>query len=160
MCAIVDTNVANDVFGPSPSPAGEKFLDWINKGNGRLVVKGELLKELESGTPDFRKWAAMAVNSGKMRNVNKGRVDRRTKELREDKTLESNDPHVIALAQVSGARLLYTNDDKLQKDFRNKNLVDNPAGKIYSTDVKKNPNKDFNSTHKKLLGRNDLCRVE
>ncbi len=160
MCAIVDLNVANEVFGPGPCPSGEKFLDWIKKGSGRLVVGGELLEELESNSPSFRKWAAMAVNSAKMRIVNRGRVDARSEELREGQTLESDDPHVIALAQVSGARLLYTNDEDLQKDFRNRNLVNNPAGKVYSTEAEKNPNKKFRKVHKKLLRRNDLCRVE
>ncbi len=88
MCAIVDANVAHEVFGPSPRPAGEKFLDWINKGGGRLVVGGELLEELESGSPDFRDWAAMAVISGKMRIVNRGRVNARTEELRDGQTLK------------------------------------------------------------------------
>ena len=160
MCAIVDANVANEVFGPSPSPAGEKFLTWINKGSYRLVVGGELLEELESGSADFRDWAAIAVKFTKMQIVNKGKVDARTEELRDGQTLKSNDPHVIALAQVSGARLLYTNDGDLQKDFKNKNLVDNPAGKIYSTEAEKNPNKEFRAVHRRLLGRNDLCRVE
>ena len=160
MCAIVDTNVANEVFGPSPPPAGEKFLNWINKGSGRLVVGGELLEELVSGTPDFRKWAAMAVNSAKMRIENKGRVDARTEELRDEQTLKSNDPHVIALAQLSGARLLYSNDVDLNDDFRNKSLINNPEGRVYSTDEENNPNKEFRAVHRNLLRRNDLCRVE
>ncbi len=160
MCAIVDTNVANEVFGSSPCPAGEKFLDWINKGSGRLVVGGKLLKELESGSPCFRNWATQAISSGTMRIVNRGRVDARTVELREEQTLKSDDPHVIALAQLSGARLLYSNDGDLQKDFKNKILIDNLEGKVYSTDEENNPNKEFRPAHKSLLGRNDLCLVE
>ena len=160
MCAIVDANVANDVFGPGPRPAGEKFLDWIKKGSGRLVVGGKLLKELESRSPGFRKWAAMAVNSATMRIENKGRFDARAEELRDGQTLKSDDPHVIALAQVSGARLLYTNNSDLQKDFKNKNLVNHPEGRVYSTETENNPNKEFRNVHKKLLRRNDLCRVE
>ena len=160
MCAIVDANVANDVFGPGPCPSGEKFLYWIKKGSGRLVVGGELLEELESNSPGFRKWAAMAVNSAKMRIVNRGRVDARSEELRDGQTLKSDDPHVIALAQLSGARLLYTNDEDLQEDFRNRHLVNYQEGKVYSTEAENNPNKEFTATHKKLLGRNDLCQVE
>ena len=160
MCAIVDTNAAKDVFCSSPPPAGEKFLNWINKGSGRLVVGGELLEELESGSPDFRDWAAMAVISGKMRIVNRGRVNARTEELRDGQTLKSNDPHVIALAQVSGARLLYSNDGDLNDDFRNKSLINNPEGRVYSTEAENNPNKEFRVVHRNLLRRNDLCRVE
>ena len=54
MCAIVDANVANEVFGPNQSEAGKKFYDWINAATGRLVVGGKLLAELEEGSPKFR----------------------------------------------------------------------------------------------------------
>ena len=54
MCAIVDANVAREVFGPSAPPAGEKFFAWLNKGSGRLVVGGKLLEELEASSKDFR----------------------------------------------------------------------------------------------------------
>ena len=43
----------------------------------------------------------------------------------------SNDPHVIALARISGARLLCSRDQKLHSDFGNKHLVDNPRGSVY-----------------------------
>lgn len=169
MCAIVDANVVHEVFSSNPCPAGKKFFEWVEKGGSgrlvegrspRLMAGGKLLEELESGSPGFRDWATGAINSGIMRIVNRGRLDARTEELREDQRLKSDDPHVIALAQLSSARLLYTNDEDLQNDFRNKNLVNNPSGKIYSTEPENNPNKEFRATHKKLLGRNDLCRVE
>ena len=54
MCAIVDANVANEVFDPCKSEAGEKFYDWIDAATGRLVVGGKLLAELEEGSPKFR----------------------------------------------------------------------------------------------------------
>ena len=40
MCAIVDANVAHEVFGTSQTPAGKRFYDWINEGQGRLVIGG------------------------------------------------------------------------------------------------------------------------
>ena len=60
---------------------------------------------------------------------------------------------MIALAQISGARLLYTNDSNLQKDFTNRLLIKNPRGKVYTTML----SQDFNSTHRRLLTRN-VCR--
>ena len=160
MCAIVDANIASEVFGPSPQPAGEKFFDWLNKGSGRLMVGGKLLEELEKSSADFRRWGQEAQLAGKMRIVNKSEVDARTEQIQSEGAIRSDDPHVLALAQVSGARLLYSNDGDLQKDFGDKKLIDNPPGKIYSTDEKKNPNKEFRSAHRRLLGRRDLCRVE
>ena len=120
MCAIVDANVAHEVFGTSPQPAGEKFFEWLNEGIGRLVAGGKLLEELEASSKDFRAWASVAVGTGKLQIVNENAVDTKTNHIQSHGICKSNDPHVIALAQVSGARLLYSNDGNLQQDFKNK----------------------------------------
>ena len=156
MCAIVDANIAAEVFRLDRPQAGKKFFDWINAGSGRLVVGGKLLKELDKSSPDFRQWAKVAGLSGRMRTADQSQVDARAEELRGERKYKSNDPHIIALAQVSGARLLYSNDGKLQQDFKDKNLIDTPRGKIYSTHKSKN----FSVSHKQLLEKRDLCRVE
>ena len=46
MCAIVDANVAGEVFGENKPPAGKEFYNWLNTGRGQLVVGGKLLVEL------------------------------------------------------------------------------------------------------------------
>ena len=130
MCAIVDANVVSEVFGSNLPPAGEKFFDWLNKGSGRLVVGGKLLEELEQGSAEFRRWGQEAQLAGKMKIVDKTEVDARTEQIQSEGAIRSNDPHVIALAQVSGARLLYSNDGNLQKDFDDKRLIDAPRGKF------------------------------
>ena len=48
-CAL-DTNDASEVFGCNRPPAGIGFFDWINTGNGHLVVGGRLLVELDRGS--------------------------------------------------------------------------------------------------------------
>ena len=157
MCAIVDANVANDVFGDSPAPAGERFLNWVNRGSGRLVGGGKLLRELERGSPGFRQWAITGIIQGKMLMVDDDAVNTRTDELDGSGNLASDDPHVIALAQLSGARLLYSNDAALQRDFRSAQLLNNPRGRVYSTDPERNPTKRFTTAHRDLLNRRDLC---
>ena len=149
MCAIIDANVIGEVFGPNPTPAGKEFRAWITdpKGSGRLICGGELQKELER-IEYFRKWARVALNTGKMKNINEEKVRTRLAEIQKE-SIQSNDPHILALAQVSGARLLYSNDKDLQKDFKNKALID-PVGSIYSTLMKK---KD----RQKLLDKKGLC---
>ena len=153
MCAIVDANIASEVFGANTCPASEKFLEWVNKGRGRIVVGGKLLEELEvlSG---FREWSQNARLAGIIRTANSDMVNSITEQIKDTGICKSDDPHVIALAQVTGARLLYSNDKPLQQDFKSKNLVDVPRGKVYSTIE----HKAFTLGHKKLLGRKDLCR--
>ena len=153
MCAIVDANVAHEVFGSNPPPAGERFFDWLNKGAGRLVAGGKLLSELNQSSEGFRRWAQQARRAGKMRLVRNSEVDSRTERLRNEGICRSNDHHVIALAQVSGARLLYSNDGDLQKDFKDSDLVSNPEGHVYSTRLTKN----FSRGRRATLRRRDLC---
>ena len=83
-------------------------------------------------------------------------VKSRVEEIEESGSFKSDDPHVIALAQISGARLLYSNDPDLQQDFGDKRLIDSPRGKVYSTRI----NQEFTRIHRQLLGRRDLCRPE
>ena len=154
MCAIVDANVASEVFGSNLSPAGEKFFEWLNKGSGRLVVGGKLLEELEKSSADFIYWGRGALLAGRMKIVNKSEVDARTEQIQRENKIRSDDPHVIALAQVSGARLLYSNDGDLQQDFRNEKLIDDPRGNVYSTRRDKN----FQRSHDGLLKNKKLCR--
>ena len=150
MCAIIDANVAGEVFGPNSAPAGNEFRAWITKGSGRLICGGELLKELKR-IEGFREWAKVALDKGKMRNINEGEVRTKMAQIQKESIL-SNDPHILALAQASGARLLYSNDKDLHKDFKNRDLI-SPAGFIYSTLKGEN----FTRAHRNLLGRRGLC---
>ena len=160
MCAILDTNDASEVFGCNRPPAGIGFFDWINTGNGHLVVGGRLLGELDRGSPGFRTWARGALLAGRMSVVNQGTVEARTQELRAAGTCTSNDPHIIALAQVSRTRRLYSNDGHLRDDFTAKKLIDKPRGKVYST--RKDKDRDFSNTHRSLLRlkKSELCLVK
>ena len=150
----MDANVVRQAFGRNPVPAAIKFIDWIDSKKGRLTVGGsKVRKELEKSPQEFKEWALEAIKTGKMKNVNDSKVDKKMDQLVAGGRCKSDDEHVIALAQVGGARLLFSNDGNLQQDFRDKRLIDNPRGHVYSTRV----NKDFTSTHRTLLGRKDLC---
>lgn len=157
MCAIVDANVQQEVFGSDRPEAGRKFFDWIDAKPGRLVVGGKLLEELFK-TP-AREYVRQAINAGAITRVKESAIEETSLKLQNASRCLSDDPHVVALAQLSGARLLYSNDIDLMQDFRDKTLIDHPRGKIYSTNEKKNPNKTFTSTHRNLLKTKGLCRV-
>ena len=123
------------------------------KGSGRLVAGGEALEELERSSDDFRQWASQAVQAGTMTVVSESELETRTRQVEASGEHISDDPHVLALAQVSGARLLYSNDSALQGDFTNRRLIYNPRGRVYSTRVSKN----FTPSRRRLLQRTDLC---
>ena len=66
-----------------------------------------------------------------MKKVSDERVDAETAIIKQQGLCRSDDPHVIALAKISGARLLCTSDEDLHADFKNPEIVNNPRGSIY-----------------------------
>lgn len=152
MCAILDANVAHQVFGKSRTTPGIKFFEWIDNGSGRLVIGKALLAELNS--TNAREWLHAAIIAGRVKIVQGKSIEDRTCQLRRQKVCESDDPHIIALAQITRARLLYSNDLRLHRDFKNKHLIDDPRGKVYST----YRNGRLKKSHEKLLLLRDLCQ--
>ncbi len=152
MCAILDANARDQVFGEGKSKAGKQFLQWLNSPNGRLVTGGQLTQELAKSSQKYQQWAQQAGLAGKLKTENQSQLSQRTVRLKHENLCRSNDWHIIALAQLSGARLLYSSDRDLHADFKNKALVDNPRGKIYPTGL------GDDKARKRLLGTRDLCR--
>lgn len=153
MCAIIDADVVSKVFCLNRKPAADQFFNWVNAGQGRLVIGGTLEIELyKNGT--FRSWAESALKAGRLRFENKKSVMDKSKELKASYRLRSDDPHTIALAMVSGARLLYSNDKDLHKDFKNEKLINDPQGRIFST----NNSENFTRQKRQLLAKKNLCR--
>ena len=153
MCAILDANVAGQVFGMDRPPAAKAFFDRIDSGRVRLLIGGGLRRELDRISA-FGDWRRQAVLAGRVTLLNDEMVDGRATELGRDNACRSNDEHVIAVAQLGGARLLYSNDRALQDDFRDKALIDQPRGKVYSTRTRD----DMTPTHRRLLANRNLCR--
>ena len=110
-------------------------------------------KELLKASDGFRTWYPEAVRSGRIQQVDDDRVSKAANAVVAAGHCLSNDQHVIALAQVSGARLLYADDCNLQKDFRNQVLIKRPRGSVYST--MKYP--ELQRSRRRLLQRN-TCR--
>lgn len=154
MCAIVDANVAYQVFGDDRPPAGERFFDWLSSRRGQLVIGGKLRAEL-GRDERFVLWLKSAIRFGRARSVPDEEVDDRASELRSEGVCTSDDEHVLALALVSGARLLYTNDTALIGDFKNRSIVAAPRGKVYTTAG----NDTVTNAHLRLLADRNLCRT-
>lgn len=154
MCAILDNNVRHEVFGErdTQTPAGKYFLDWVEGPKGMLVIGGKLRRELgEYGR--FLTWMRTATRRNVVRSIDDEWVDGETRILREQGGCRSDDEHVLALARVSGARLLFTNDVALQDDFRDQRIVGGTRGRIYTT----REYSDVRRSHRDLLRRTDLC---
>ena len=154
MCGVVDNDVAFEVFGDRRTGAGKGFRDWLDSHRGSLVVGGDLLDEL-AANGKFREWYARNIQSGLILQIGRDRIAPVQRRLKREDRCKSNDTHVLALAIASGGRLLYTNDNLLMDDFRNRNIVPGPPGKIYTT----GNHQDFRQAHKRLLRMKNLCRA-
>ena len=154
MCAIVDANVSHEVFSQSSqSEAGRYFLDWLTRRNGGTIVSGgKHLRELDQNE-DFYRVFRERLQIGRARHIPDNEVDAEAANLRAARVCRSNDEHILALARLSGARLLFTNDNALQDDFRDRGIVPGTRGRVYTT----GQSQRVSGAHRSLLRRTDLC---
>jgi len=153
MCAILDADIAHEAFGFNRTSAGDQFRRWIDSGRGQLVVGGSKMKKELYQNGHFKEWLSEAQRSPRVRFVNDESVNTRTTKLEDAGVCRSNDKHVIALAQESRARLLYSRDCMLKKDFGNPQLIKDPGGVIYPrTHRPKGGHLQW------LINHGDLCR--
>ena len=155
MCAIVDANVLGEVFGSDPTEAGKYFYDWLDKRGGILVTGGTKFKAEADNNAIFARDLRERINSGRARQFPDEDVDAETVIVDAMNVCESDDQHILALARVSNTRILFTNDDALQNDFRNPNIISNPRGQIYTTAVRK----EVQQVHRDRLSPRNVRQV-
>lgn len=134
MCLIVDANVVSDVLCASPDPdfAPVHGVLFAPRPKTRLtlVYGGRLSREYTKHRACL-KFLAQLDRSGRARTVADDLVDSEEKKLTDAGACVSDDPHIVALAQISGARLLCSHDTDLHADFTSPKLVSSPRGKVY-----------------------------
>lgn len=130
MCMIVDSCIAGEIA--SGNAELSPLVNWLTHGDGKLVHGGLLTRELTRNVK-FLGFLSELNRSGKAIRIP-------DEPLREDAAAiarlginRSNDLHVIALARISGARLLCSSDRDLHKDFKNRRLLAKPRGRVYQS---------------------------
>ena len=140
MCLIIDTNVAALALCHPADPEFEPVYRSLF-GEGRpeqnLVYGGALASEYDK-SGRISSAVQELLRTGRARREDDAEVNRETGQIRA--RCKSNDPHIIALARVSGVRLLCTHDRRsgLMADFKKKSLVDGPRGKVYTKNTRGN----------------------
>ena len=154
MCAILDSNVKGELTAPSDE-AGAAFYEWLVSGQGKVVVGGTKMRTELYVRPVERDSRLIAElrRAGAIIETDDAEVDAEEEELRRRGACRSDDQHIIAVARLSGARLLYSNDPRLHDDFKDKALIDRPRGKIYTS----GRSKAFSAVHRDLLQDRKLC---
>ena len=137
MCLIVDNSVAGKFFSSREGELYFPVLDWITEGNGKLVMGGRLWDEYQDvprGKRILTRRAKLVLElerQGRARIYSAATIDEEERQVKD--MCQSNDAHIIALARVSGARVLCARDGALEVDFKNLALVSSPDGHIYET---------------------------
>jgi len=135
MCVIVDANIAPKLFSTPAQADFRPLIRWIIRGGGSIVTGGRNLDELRRvrAAADFiqeqdrRGRAHLTQPDSTLSDP----VDLEEKRLADGRLCRSDDPHVVALARVSGARTLCSHDQDLAADFTNATLVAKPRGAVY-----------------------------
>lgn len=134
MCLIIDNDVAHKVFTSTGEDTDSDFeciadcLFGRRKPRAEMVCGGELTDEYLSNSR-MRKVLVELDRSGRIESIPDKKIREEKKDIGE--SCVSNDEHIIAIARISGARILCSHDQDLHSDFRNPELISNPRGNIY-----------------------------
>ena len=109
-------------------------IGLLKRQKGTLYIGGRLKSEIPQR---LRPWLDAGVRAGWIMNVPDGEVDREECWLADHDELESNDYHIVALARISGARVLVSRDQALRRDFKKRSLISDPPGKVFPVDADK-----------------------
>jgi hypothetical protein len=130
MCLIVDANVGADIANSDSEAI--PILEWLDSGSGTIAIGGQLPAELNRHGR-LRKKLVEYTRSGACKVYSKHKIEDQYSRI-DRKKMTSNDIHILALARVSGCRLLFSRDHALSQDFRNRSIIpprDGQAGRIY-----------------------------
>lgn len=146
MCVILDTNILGEAIGKNPKAAGRGFVKWLMRNSNPLVYGGsKMIKELQKHGA-FLELAEELDRSGNLRRLDDASVDIRALRFSSSDLVVSDDPHILAVAELGDARLLYSNDKELHQDFKNPQLLKGTRS-VYST----NRSSTFSKSKRDLL---------
>jgi len=134
MCLIVDINIAEAVLLKANHPdycTLHRNLFGKKAPLVRLVYGGKLLDEYRANR-DILHVIHVLDQAGRARAVAGDLIEAECKALKKLDVCTSDDVHILALARAGRVRLVCTHDRALRADVGNKEILDNPRGKVYS----------------------------
>jgi len=109
---IVDANRIGRLLADPPDEDVAPVRNWIESGKGRIVYSTGGRFARETGGKARRKFEEY-YRAGRARLIAHNDFAEIERDLRNDRRLRSDAPHILALACVSGARLLFSGDPDL-----------------------------------------------
>ena len=139
MCVILDVNSIGKFKDPADEDM-EPVWNWLDRRNGKIAYASTKKFEEEWEKGGGIQLRRELQRRDKLKEIPAQDVQEKAEEL--EGKIESDDPHIIALAIIANVKVLVSNDRTLHEDFKNRNLV---GGRVYQT-----------KSHSRLL-RKDTC---
>jgi hypothetical protein len=127
VCLIIDSNVVHKISDVDHQP----IMMALAAKKATLVYGGELRREYRKIKDFYHKILLRLDQSGAAKIYLDKEIDQKTDDLKQAGGYSSDDPHILALAIVTGARLVCSEDNAVCSDFKNKTLINNPRGSVY-----------------------------
>lgn len=160
MCVIVDTDIVAELWEIGGTPIGRALREAIEEDGLLLAVGGdEFYDELANGSGRMQEWIRELSYTGSLTEVDSALVNHEAEAIRKMRStgtlrVRSNDIHLLALARIAGARLLFSRDRKLRDDFKDPLLINGPRGKVLNSTLDSN----LTRARKAMLDDRSLCR--
>jgi hypothetical protein len=140
MCIIVDTNVAARVLINATDTDFALLHKELFGSRRRVILHYGGSKFLREMKHNANVWKLLLIldQAGRAQSARDDVVDAEQAVVEELGHCTSDDPHILALARVTGARLLATMDGDLTTDFKNPSIVNKPRGKVYTRTAHEN----------------------
>ena len=135
MCVVVviDANSMNIII--EDTNLYDKFFKrWLINKNGIIAfAKGGKYEDEVQRSEKFKRMLVQYERSGQLITVSQSALSDSQNKIH-DKSIKSDDLHILTLALASGAQILISQDKNLGKDFKNNQILprtDNGFRKLY-----------------------------
>ena len=123
MCMIVDTNQFHKLFKKEDDSI-KPIHEWLNNGGGKLVytLYGKFGKEIKL-VSKIRRYFEERKRAIQLKLIPKEQVEEGKEKIKQEAkrknyNLQSDDLHILGLAQISNTKLLCSSDTDLHQDFK------------------------------------------
>jgi len=130
MCVIIDADLAGRVFATPRQAEFVPLWHWVERKDGVIVYGGKLAGELKKVGNAWR-YLRQLNAAGRAHHEPDTTVLPEEEHVAGLGICRSDDPHVIALARITRARVLCSADRNLHADFTNPQLINQPRGRVY-----------------------------
>lgn len=134
MCVVIDANAIAKVMNPNNKEHGDykPVFDWVIKRNGKIVYGGTKYKEELKRASRYLELFTELKALNKVVSLDDHEVDVMQGRVESITGQACDDPHIIAIINVSRCRVVCTGDARSHEHLKNKVLYLLPGSQVPS----------------------------